>query len=98
MTDSWWLNPCKAVDTTTHEQALARQQQLTKPAGSLGQLEALAVRLAGRLAVRLAVLLADWLADFLAERRLPQEPSSPKELWLEIHCELRASIHVKRVA
>ncbi|WPN96807.1 nicotinate-nucleotide--dimethylbenzimidazole phosphoribosyltransferase [Pseudomonas sp. MUP55] len=47
MTDSWWLHPCKAIDAAVHEQALARQQQLTKPAGSLGQLEALAVQLAG---------------------------------------------------
>src|SRR5476651_827198 len=47
MTDTWWLNPCKATDTQAHEQALARQQQLTKPAGSLGQLESVAVQLAG---------------------------------------------------
>ncbi|KRP51723.1 nicotinate-nucleotide--dimethylbenzimidazole phosphoribosyltransferase [Pseudomonas poae] len=47
MTDNWWLNPCKAIDAPAYEQALARQQQLTKPAGSLGQLEALAVQLAG---------------------------------------------------
>ncbi|KAJ8703689.1 hypothetical protein PYW08_016931 [Mythimna loreyi] len=39
--------PCKAIDASAYEQALARQQQLTKPAGSLGQLEALAVQLAG---------------------------------------------------
>lgn len=47
MTDTWWLNPCKAIDASAYEQAMARQQQLTKPAGSLGQLEALAVQLAG---------------------------------------------------
>ncbi|MGY2218117.1 MULTISPECIES: nicotinate-nucleotide--dimethylbenzimidazole phosphoribosyltransferase [unclassified Pseudomonas] len=47
MTDTWWLNPCKTIDPQAHEQALARQQQLTKPAGSLGRLEAVAVQLAG---------------------------------------------------
>ena len=47
MTDFWWLNPCKAVDAEAVAQANARQQQLTKPAGSLGQLENLAVQLAG---------------------------------------------------
>ena len=47
MTDFWWLNPCKAVDAEAVAQANARQQQLTKPAGSLGQLEKLAVQLAG---------------------------------------------------
>ncbi|AWM91085.1 nicotinate-nucleotide--dimethylbenzimidazole phosphoribosyltransferase [Pseudomonas sp. 31-12] len=47
MTQSWWLNPCKPVDSQTVELAQARQQQLTKPAGSLGRLEAVAVQLAG---------------------------------------------------
>ncbi|RZA10551.1 MAG: hypothetical protein EOP02_34170, partial [Proteobacteria bacterium] len=47
MTDTWWLNLCKAIDAQAYENALARQQQLTKPAGSLGQLETLAVQLAG---------------------------------------------------
>ena len=47
MSDFWWLNPCKPINAQAHAQAAARQQQLTKPAGSLGQLEALAVQLAG---------------------------------------------------
>jgi nicotinate-nucleotide--dimethylbenzimidazole phosphoribosyltransferase len=47
MTETWWLNPCKAIDAQAYENALARQQQLTKPAGSLGKLETLAVQLAG---------------------------------------------------
>ncbi|MFK3791615.1 nicotinate-nucleotide--dimethylbenzimidazole phosphoribosyltransferase [Pseudomonas piscis] len=47
MSNSWWQNPCKSIDSQVVEQALARQQQLTKPAGSLGRLEPLAVRLAG---------------------------------------------------
>ncbi|MHC8306554.1 nicotinate-nucleotide--dimethylbenzimidazole phosphoribosyltransferase [Pseudomonas sp. PB3P13] len=47
MTQSWWLTPCKPINTAVVEQALARQQQLTKPAGSLGRLETVAVQLAG---------------------------------------------------
>jgi nicotinate-nucleotide--dimethylbenzimidazole phosphoribosyltransferase len=47
MTQSWWLNPCKPIDAQAVEQAQARQQQLTKPAGSLGRLESVAVQLAG---------------------------------------------------
>jgi nicotinate-nucleotide--dimethylbenzimidazole phosphoribosyltransferase len=47
MTQTWWLNPCKPIDAQVVEQAQARQQQLTKPAGSLGQLELVAVQLAG---------------------------------------------------
>lgn len=41
-----WLNlPVKQLDRKMETAALARQAQLTKPPGSLGQLEALAVRL-----------------------------------------------------
>lgn len=47
MSNSWWLDPCKAIDTQALAAAQARQQQLTKPAGSLGQLEQVAVQLAG---------------------------------------------------
>ncbi|MBX8476266.1 nicotinate-nucleotide--dimethylbenzimidazole phosphoribosyltransferase [Pseudomonas cichorii] len=47
MSTSWWLKPARAIDVPMREAALARQQQLTKPAGSLAQLERLAVQLAG---------------------------------------------------
>ncbi|WNW11420.1 nicotinate-nucleotide--dimethylbenzimidazole phosphoribosyltransferase [Pseudomonas sp. DTU_2021_1001937_2_SI_NGA_ILE_001] len=47
MTQSWWLAPAREIDVPAREAALARQQQLTKPAGSLAQLERLAVQLAG---------------------------------------------------
>ena len=47
MNTPWWLTPCKPVDRDMQTAAAERQQQLTKPAGSLGQLEALAVQLAG---------------------------------------------------
>lgn len=47
MTQSWWLVPAQAIDVSAREAALARQQQLTKPAGSLAQLERLAVQIAG---------------------------------------------------
>ena len=42
----WLKQPVKAVDKTHEQKALARQQQLTKPPGSLGQLENLAVKIA----------------------------------------------------
>ncbi|MDW9406252.1 nicotinate-nucleotide--dimethylbenzimidazole phosphoribosyltransferase, partial [Pseudomonas soli] len=47
MTPMWWRDACQPLDSAAMDQARARQQQLTKPAGSLGQLEGLAVRLAG---------------------------------------------------
>ncbi|GGJ90340.1 nicotinate-nucleotide--dimethylbenzimidazole phosphoribosyltransferase [Pseudomonas matsuisoli] len=43
----WWQAPCETPDGDTESSALAHQAQLTKPTGSLGQLEAIAVRLAG---------------------------------------------------
>ncbi|KEY86963.1 nicotinate-nucleotide--dimethylbenzimidazole phosphoribosyltransferase [Pseudomonas capeferrum] len=47
MTQAWWRDACQPLDNAAMDQARARQQQLTKPAGSLGQLEGLAVHLAG---------------------------------------------------
>ena len=44
---AWWQQPAKAIDQTARAQAQARQQVLTKPSGSLGQLEQLAIELAG---------------------------------------------------
>lgn len=46
MATSWIKQPCAALNETSRSAALARQGQLTKPPGSLGQLEELAVRLA----------------------------------------------------
>ena len=46
MSEQWWQHDCRAADARVREQALARQQQLTKPAGSLGRLEHLAIQLA----------------------------------------------------
>lgn len=47
MNTPWWLLPCKSVDLDVQQAAAERQQQLTKPAGSLGQMEAVAIQLAG---------------------------------------------------
>ena len=47
MTQAWWCDACQSLDNAAMDQARARQQQLTKPAGSLGQLEGLAIQLAG---------------------------------------------------
>jgi nicotinate-nucleotide--dimethylbenzimidazole phosphoribosyltransferase len=44
---SWTSQPAQTICQTSQQAALTRQQQLTKPPGSLGQLEAIAVTLAG---------------------------------------------------
>ena len=47
MTANWYEAPCARVSAEHAERAQARQAVLTKPAGSLGRLEQLAVELAG---------------------------------------------------
>ncbi|WLG52512.1 nicotinate-nucleotide--dimethylbenzimidazole phosphoribosyltransferase [Pseudomonas sp. FP1742] len=82
MTHSWWLNPCKPSDAQAVEQAQARQQQLTKPAGSLGQLEAVAVRLAGLQGRVKPTLEQLWIAIFAGDHGVVAEGVSafPQEV------------------
>ena len=47
MLAKWVYQPCPGISAIHRDAALARQAQLTKPAGSLGRLEQLAVELAG---------------------------------------------------
>lgn len=46
MSLQWWQGPCQPLDHVARLKAETRQQQLTKPAGSLGRLESLAIHLA----------------------------------------------------
>lgn len=82
MTQSWWRNPSKPVDTQVVEQALARQQQLTKPAGSLGQLESVAVQLAGLQGRVKPSLEHVWIAIFAGDHGVVAEGVSafPQEV------------------
>ncbi|KAB0496713.1 nicotinate-nucleotide--dimethylbenzimidazole phosphoribosyltransferase [Pseudomonas vancouverensis] len=82
MTQSWWLNPCKPIDAQVLEQAQARQQQLTKPAGSLGQLESVAVQLAGLQGRVKPTLDQLWIAIFAGDHGVVAEGVSafPQEV------------------
>ncbi|WP_237882833.1 nicotinate-nucleotide--dimethylbenzimidazole phosphoribosyltransferase [Pseudomonas sp. PGPR40] len=73
MTHSWWLNPCKPIDAKAVEQAQARQQQLTKPAGSLGRLELVAVQLAGLQGQVKPTLDQLWIAIFAGDHGVVAE-------------------------
>jgi nicotinate-nucleotide--dimethylbenzimidazole phosphoribosyltransferase len=44
--EDWLKSPVASLNSTASEQAFQRQQQLTKPAGSLGRLEQVAIELA----------------------------------------------------
>ena len=82
MTHAWWLNPCKPIDAQAVEQAQARQQQLTKPAGSLGQLESVAVQLAGLQGQVKPTLDQLWIAIFAGDHGVVAEGVSafPQEV------------------
>ncbi|QYY83690.1 MULTISPECIES: nicotinate-nucleotide--dimethylbenzimidazole phosphoribosyltransferase [Pseudomonas] len=82
MTQTWWLNPCKPVDLDVVEQATARQQQLTKPAGSLGRLESVAVQLAGLQGQVKPTLAQVWIAIFAGDHGVVAEGVSafPQEV------------------
>jgi nicotinate-nucleotide--dimethylbenzimidazole phosphoribosyltransferase len=82
MTQTWWLNPCKPVDLNVVEQAAARQQQLTKPAGSLGCLESVAVQLAGLQGQVKPTLSQVWIAIFAGDHGVVAEGVSafPQEV------------------
>jgi nicotinate-nucleotide--dimethylbenzimidazole phosphoribosyltransferase len=82
MTQSWWLNPCKPIDAQAVEQAQARQQQLTKPAGSLGRLESVAVQMAGLQGQVKPSLDQLWIAIFAGDHGVVAEGVSafPQEV------------------
>lgn len=65
--NNWWKNPAKAVDTVALSAAAARQQVLTKPAGSLGELESIAIRLAGMQGKTCPQLATPWISVFAAD-------------------------------
>jgi nicotinate-nucleotide--dimethylbenzimidazole phosphoribosyltransferase len=47
MTDQWFLTPAKSIDQADLDSARSHQLQLTKPPGSLGQLEDIAISFCG---------------------------------------------------
>ena len=82
MTQAWWLNPCKPIDTHAVEQAEARQQHLTKPSGSLGRLESVAVQLAGLQGQLKPTLDQVWIGIFAGDHGVVAEGVSayPQEV------------------
>jgi len=73
MATSWMKQPCAALNETSRSAALARQGQLTKPPGSLGQLEELAVRLAAMQGVEHPAIDHAAIAIFAADHGVAAE-------------------------
>ena len=65
--------PCAALNETTRELALARQGQLTKPPGSLGQLESVAVQLAAMQGAEQPQLERVQICIFAADHGIAEE-------------------------
>ena len=73
MSQTWWLNPCRTINHAVRDQALARQQELTKPAGSLGRLEQVAVELAGLQGKLKPGVRQVWIAIFAGDHGVVAE-------------------------
>lgn len=73
MKPDWISNPVQPLNRAAEAQALARQGQLTKPPGALGQLEELAVRLAAMQGVERPAIDNATIAIFAADHGVAEE-------------------------
>jgi nicotinate-nucleotide--dimethylbenzimidazole phosphoribosyltransferase len=73
----WWQAPARALDQAAVEQACQRQQQLTKPRGSLGRLEQLAISLAGMQGRQRPAIKQVWINIFAGDHGVTAEGVSP---------------------
>ncbi len=71
--NDWWREPARPLDADARDAALVRQGQLTKPAGSLGRLEELAVRLAAMRGNSRPDLEHPWVAVFAGDHGVVEE-------------------------
>ncbi len=73
MSSPWWQQPVQAIDENARQAAQQRQSQLTKPPGSLGKLESLAIQLAGLQANATPVIEQCWVAVFAADHGIAHQ-------------------------
>lgn len=70
---SWWHSACAPLDRIAAQTAQARQRRLTKPAGSLGRLESLAIELAALQGRALPRVDRVWIAVFAGDHGFASE-------------------------
>ena len=68
-----WQAACRQPDSAAEAAARARQAQLTKPAGALGQLEAIAIQLAGLQGCAQPQIQRPWLSLFAGDHGVVAE-------------------------
>ncbi|SDO44080.1 nicotinate-nucleotide--dimethylbenzimidazole phosphoribosyltransferase [Ectopseudomonas guguanensis] len=73
MSLQWWQGPCQPLDHVARVKAENRQRQLTKPAGSLGRLEKLAIHLAALQGREKPSLESLWIAIFAGDHGVVAE-------------------------
>jgi nicotinate-nucleotide--dimethylbenzimidazole phosphoribosyltransferase len=73
MSLDWLCAPCAQPDIAQLQAAAARQMQLTKPPGSLGQLEALAIQLASLQHTPTPSVERVWISVFAADHGVAEE-------------------------
>ncbi|MDP3846751.1 MAG: nicotinate-nucleotide--dimethylbenzimidazole phosphoribosyltransferase [Pseudomonas sp.] len=69
----WWLDACRQPDSAAAAAATARQGQLTKPAGALGQLETIVIQLAGLQGREQPQIERPWLSLFAGDHGVVAE-------------------------
>lgn len=73
MSRDWLVEPCFAIDEESRQRAREHQAQLTKPPGSLGTLETLAVRLAGLQHTTVPSMQQVWITVFAGDHGVAAE-------------------------
>lgn len=73
MIPSWLMHPCASIDQKAEQAAEQHQQNLTKPPGSLGQLENLAIQLAGMQGVKRPTLERTHITVFAGDHGIAAE-------------------------
>src|SRR5579859_4219034 len=73
MSHDWLTEPCFAIDEASRQRALEHQSQLTKPPGSLGTMEAVAVRLAAMQHVVTPSVQSVWISVFAGDHGVAAE-------------------------
>ena len=86
MKSEWWLEPASSLNAECYGAAQQRQQQLTKPPGSLGQLEVVAERLAAMQACVKPAIDNVKITVFAADHGIAEEGVSafPQEVTAEM--------------
>lgn len=70
---NWWLDACKTPSEEARQQAEARQLQLTKPTGSLSELERTAVQLAALQNQAKPEIKLPWITIFAGDHGVMEE-------------------------